>query len=94
MCECLFNILVRFVWQRIKVFYNFSCKQNIVYFGVAQRGHGLREGTQKKRIYLGLFPKQRTPPTHPYSLGLSENWPVFQIFMNKNNMLRIVKYAI
>ena len=54
----------------------------------------IREGSQKKRNYLGLFPKQRTPPTHPYGLGLSENWPVFQIFMNKNNMLRIVKYAI
>ena len=33
----------------------------------------IREGIQKKRFYLGLSPKQRTPPTHPYSLGLSEN---------------------
>ena len=24
----------------------------------------------KKRFYLGLSPKQRTPPTHPYGLGL------------------------
>ena len=24
----------------------------------------------KKRYFLGLSPKQRTPPTHPYSLGL------------------------
>ena len=25
----------------------------------------IREGVQKKRFYLGLSPKQRTPPTHP-----------------------------
>ena len=31
-----------------------------------------REGLQKKnRFFLGNSPKQRTPPTHPYGLGLT-----------------------
>ena len=40
------------------------------------RGKGgwvwLWEGIQKKnRFFLGNSPKQRTPPTHPYGLGLT-----------------------
>ena len=31
----------------------------------------IREGIQKKLIFLGNSPKQRTPPTHPYGLGLT-----------------------
>ena len=27
----------------------------------------LREGVQKKHIFLELCPKQQNPPTHPYS---------------------------
>ena len=30
----------------------------------------IREGVKKKRIYLGLCPKHRTPPTHRARLGL------------------------
>ena len=30
-----------------------------------------REGVQKNRFFLGNSPKQRTPPTHPYGLGLT-----------------------
>ena len=30
------------------------------------------KATPKKRLYLGLSPKQRTPPTHPYGLGLQK----------------------
>ena len=30
----------------------------------------LREGVKKTRIYLGLCPKHRTPPTHRARLGL------------------------
>ena len=37
----------------------------------AQSGD-VREGVQKKnRFFLGNSPKQRTPPTHPYGLGLT-----------------------
>ena len=31
---------------------------------------GVREGVKKNRIYLGLCPKHRTPPTHRARLGL------------------------
>ena len=31
----------------------------------------IREGVKKKRLFLGKSPKQRTPPTHRYSLGLT-----------------------
>ena len=31
----------------------------------------VREGVQIKSIFLGNSPKQRTPPTHPYGLGLT-----------------------
>ena len=31
----------------------------------------LREGIKKKSIYIGKSPKQRTPPIHRYSLGLT-----------------------
>ena len=27
---------------------------------------------KKKRFFLGKSPKQRTPPTHPYGLGLKQ----------------------
>ena len=30
----------------------------------------IREGVKKNRIYLGLCPKHRTPPTHRARLGL------------------------
>ena len=30
----------------------------------------IREGIKKNRFFLGKSPKQRTPPTHPYGLGL------------------------
>ena len=33
-------------------------------------GVPVREGVKKKRIYLGLCPKHRTPPTHRARLGL------------------------
>ena len=31
----------------------------------------LREGVQKIDFFLGNSPKQQTPPTHPYGLGLT-----------------------
>ena len=31
----------------------------------------LREGIQKNHFFLGNSPKQQTPPTHPYGLGLT-----------------------
>ena len=31
----------------------------------------LREGIKKNWFFLGNSPKQRTPPTHPYGLGLT-----------------------
>ena len=31
----------------------------------------VREGVKKNRLFLGKSPKQRTPPTHRYSLGLT-----------------------
>ena len=41
----------------------------------------LREGPpQKNWKYLGLFPKQRTPPTHLYSLGISGKLTGFEKF--------------
>ena len=36
-----------------------------------ERGDNIREGVQKKSIFLGNSPKQRTPPTHRYGLGLT-----------------------
>ena len=31
----------------------------------------IREGVKKNRLFLGKSRKQRTPPTHRYSLGLT-----------------------
>ena len=31
----------------------------------------IREGVKKNQLFLGKSPKQRTPPTHRYSLGLT-----------------------
>ena len=31
----------------------------------------IREGIKKNRLFLGNSPKQRTPPTHRYGLGLT-----------------------
>ena len=31
----------------------------------------LGKGSKKNRFFLGYSPKQRTPPTHPYGLGLT-----------------------
>ena len=59
-----------------------GCWENFSDFWINFR---LGKAPKKNWNYLGLFPKQRTPPTHPplRGLGLSENWPVFQIFMTK-----------
>ena len=51
----------------------------------------LREGPPKKRFYLGLSPKQRTPPTHPYGLGLPKlKSKKFHEISWKNYLLRMV----
>ena len=45
------------------------CKINTDSSGSAGLHFFLRKGVRKK-LFLGLSPKQRTPPTHPYNLGL------------------------
>ena len=52
--------------RRMNGFGKGSCSINTA------RGDELGKAPPKKRFYLGLSPKQRTTPTHPYGLGLQK----------------------
>ena len=48
----------------------------------------LREGVKKNRIYLGLCPKHRTPPTHRARLGQSPQKTFFFTILKHHEMAR------
>ena len=53
--------------------HTFSVLQSLTTFiiAVSHWHFSIREGAQKNLFFLGNSPKQRTPPTHPYGLGLT-----------------------
>ena len=52
------------------------------------------EVCQSEKLYAGFSGSLTADPTHPYGLGLSGKLTILPNGFDKNNMLRMVKYAI